>query len=72
MKPWFRVAEPAEYIGRSRRSIYTACDGGELGHAHVGGRRTTVLRPPWMDAWLKKYAPDLRGGRTDVRREVAS
>ena len=72
MKPWLRVAEAAEYTGLSRDTIYTACERGELRHAHVGGRRTILLRPQWIDAWLERYAPDVQGGRTGEGTEVAS
>src|SRR5205814_2347568 len=56
MKPWLRVAEAAEYTGLSRDTIYTACERGELRHAHVGGRRKILLRPQWIDAWLERHA----------------
>ena len=71
MKPWLRVAEAAEYTGLSRDTIYTACERGELRHAHVG-RRTILLRPQWIDAWLEEYAAAVPGGRTGVESEVAS
>jgi len=72
MKPWLRVAEAAEYTGLSRDTIYTACERGELRHAHVGGRRKILLRPQWIDAWLERHAPDVPGGRTGGGTEVAS
>ena len=45
MKPWLNVSEAAEYAGLSRDTIYTACERGELRHAHVGGRRKILLSP---------------------------
>lgn len=72
MKLWLRVAEAAEYTGLSRDTIYTACERGELRHAHVGGRRKILLRPQWIDAWLERHAPDVQGGRTGGGTEVAS
>ena len=72
MKLWLRVVEAAEYTGLSRDTIYTACERGELQHAHVGGRRKILLRPQWIDAWLERHAPDVQGGRTRGGTEVAS
>jgi excisionase family DNA binding protein len=72
MKPWLSVAEAAAYAGLSRDTIYTACERGELRHAHVGGRRKILVRPQWIDAWLEQHAPDVEGARTGGGTEVAS
>jgi len=72
MKPWLSVAEAAAYAGLSRDTIYTACERGELRHAHVGGRRKLLLRPQWIDAWLERHAPDVHSGRTGDGTEVVS
>jgi excisionase family DNA binding protein len=72
MKPWLSVAEAAAYAGLSRDTIYTACERGELRHAHVGGRRKILVRPQWIDAWLEQHAPDVRGARTRDGAEVVS
>ena len=72
MKPWLRVAEPAEYTGLSRDTIYTACERGELRHAHVGGRRKILVRPQWIDAWLERHAPEVRSGPSGQGAEVVS
>ena len=72
MKLWLNVAEAAEDTGLSRDTIYTACERGELRHAHVGGRRKILLRPQWIDAWLERHAPDVEGGRTIGGTEVTS
>ena len=72
MKPWLSVAEAAAYAGLSRDTIYTACERGELRHAHVGGRRKILLRPQWIDAWLERHAPDVHSGRTGDGTEVVS
>ena len=72
MKPWLSVAEAAEYAGLSRDTIYTACERGELRHAHVGGRRKLLLRPQWIDAWLERHAPDVEVGRSAGGTEVVS
>ena len=72
MKMWLNVVEAAEYAGVSRDTIYTACERGELRRVHDGGRRTILLRPQWIDAWLERDAPDVQGGRTGVGTEVAS
>ena len=71
MKPWLR-AGAAEVTGLSRDTIYTACERGELRHAHVGGRRKLLLRPQRIDAWLERHAPDVKGGRTRGGTGVAS
>ena len=55
MKLWLNVTEAAEYTGLIRDTIYTACERGELRHAHVGGRRKILLRPQWIDAWLERH-----------------
>ena len=70
MKPWLKVAEAAEYTGLSRDTIYTACERGELRHAHVGGRRKILLRPQWIDAWLERHATDVQDGPTECGTEV--
>ena len=72
MKLWLNVTEAAEYTGLCRDTIYTACERGELRHAHVCGRRKILLRPQWIDAWLEPYAPDVQGGCTGCGTEVAS
>ena len=72
MKPWLSVAEAAAYAGLSRDTIYTACERGELRHAHVGGRRKLLLRPQWIDAWLERHAPDVHSGGTGDATEVVS
>jgi excisionase family DNA binding protein len=72
MKPWLSVAEAAAYAGLSRDTIYTACERGELRHAHVGGRRKILVRPQWIDAWLERHAPEVRVGRSGDRAEVVS
>ena len=72
MKLWLIVRDGAEYAGVCRDTIYTACERGELRHAHVGGRRKILLRPQWIDAWLERHAPDVQGGRTGGGTEVAS
>ena len=72
MKPWLSVAEAATYAGLSRDTIYTACERNELRHAHVGGRRKLLLRPQWIDAWLERHAPDVKGGRRRDGAEVVS
>ena len=72
MKPWLSVAEAAEYAGLSRDTIYTACERQELRHAHVGGRRKLLLRAQWIDAWLERHAPDVKGGLGAGGTEAAS
>ena len=72
MKLWLNVTEAAEYTGLIRDTIYTACERGELRHAHVGGRRKILLRPQWIDAWLERHAPDVQCGRTGGGTEAAS
>ena len=72
MKPWLSVAEAAEYAGLSRDTIYTACERDELRHAHVGGRRKLLLRSQWIDAWLERHAPDVKGRPSAGGTEVVS
>jgi excisionase family DNA binding protein len=66
MKTWLTVAEAAEYAGVSRDTIYTACEGREIRHARVGGRRAIRLRTEWIDAWLERHAPDAQERRTSA------
>ena len=61
------VAEAAEYAGLSRDTIYTACERGELRHAHVGGRRNSAEAP--MDRRVARAARAGRSGRTHWRRD---
>ena len=59
MKPWLRVAEAAEDTGLSRETIDTACERGELRHAHVGGRRNIPPEAPMA----RRVARAPRAGR---------
>ena len=70
MKPWFSVAEAAEYAGLSRDTIYTACERDKLRHARVDGRRKILVRPQWIDAWLERHAPDVQDGRIAGRKSA--
>ena len=53
--PWLTVKEAADYASLSTDTIYTACEGAELRHARVSGRRTIRLRTEWIDAWLERH-----------------
>jgi excisionase family DNA binding protein len=72
MKPWLSVTEAAEYAGVSRDTIDTACERDAHRHAHVGGRRTILLRPQWIDAWLDRRAPAVQGGLSGDGGEAVS
>jgi excisionase family DNA binding protein len=63
MKTWLNVAEAAEYAGVSRDTIYTACEGREIHHAR-GGRRSSRLKPEWIDGWNDTR----RGPRPSAKR----
>jgi excisionase family DNA binding protein len=58
--PWLTVDQGAARALVSPRTIYTACRGGQLRHARVGGRRDIRLRAEWIDAWLESSAPQER------------
>jgi len=58
MKIWLTVAEGAEYAGVSRDTIYTACERGELHHAH----QRPAIHPP-QGAVDRRVARATRTGR---------
>ena len=33
---------------------------------------TALVRPQWIDAWLERHAPEVRGGRSGDGAEVVS
>lgn len=69
MRTWFTVTQAAEYAGVSRDTIYTACEGRELRHARVGGRRAIRVKAEWIDAWLERHT---RGAGEAAGREIAT
>ena len=54
--PWMAPPTGAEYAHTSVKTIYRACESGQLRHARVGGRRSIRLRAEWIDQWLEATA----------------
>jgi len=50
------VAEAAEYASISPDTVYAACEGHELMHTRIAGRRSIRLKAEWIDAWLERYS----------------
>lgn len=50
--PLLNVAEAAEYVGVSTKTIYRALESGRLAHARVGQRKGYRIRREWLDDWI--------------------
>jgi excisionase family DNA binding protein len=65
--PWLTVAEGASYARTCPKTVYRACEQGQLRHARVGGRRSIRLLREWVDAWLVATATPVEGPQKDGR-----
>lgn len=50
------VAEAAEYVGVSTKTIYRALEGRRLKHARIGQSKCFRIRPEWLDDWINESA----------------
>lgn len=50
------VAEAAEYVGVSTKTIYRALEKRRLKHARIGARKGYRIRRQWLDEWIDECA----------------
>ena len=67
------VAEAAEYIGVSTKTIYRAIDSRRLKHARIGQSKCFRIRPEWLDEWIDGAAvePEPAVSEVAVRHAAA-
>lgn len=56
------VAQAAEYVGVSDKTVYRAIEDGRLKAAALGRRGALRIRPEWIDEWIEAnaYVPPSR------------
>ncbi|MBJ7354371.1 MAG: helix-turn-helix domain-containing protein [Thermoleophilaceae bacterium] len=66
------VAEAADYIGVSSKTIYRAIESRRLKHARVGQSKCFRIRPEWLDDWINESAvePEPAVSEVAIRRAV--
>lgn len=50
--PLLNVAEAAEYVGVSTKTIYRALESRDLKHARIGRSKGYRIRREWLDDWI--------------------
>lgn len=60
------VAEAAEYVGVSQKTIYRALDARSLKHACVGRSKCYRIRREWLDAWIDECSVEDEPGSSGL------
>lgn len=60
---WLTIEQGAALAQTSAKTLYRACQCGQLRHARVGGRRGIRLLPAWIDDWMLSHAAPVEVSR---------